>query len=350
MPRPTRVLSTLVGIVAMLGTLLVAGTPAQAAVPNRFGFVLWNGAAVVAGGTTPAATTVAPLGVGLYQVTFPGQAAPGGVVHVTAITNGPRWCQAETWFPSGVNEIAIIRCYRVGGVPDNSGFSAFFTMASGVGASGPYGYVDTQPTGVIISQYNAAGAANLVTPLGVGQWSVKFPNIGSGGPIDGSAQVTAVASVGTRCKIRNWTSIPAQQEVIVFCFNSAGALVNSRFTVSYQQKASLYGAGFPPQYFGYLWNAPPVGPAFTNFNSVLGYGANTLISAGPGLSLVTFRQIGFAPLTVQVTAAGSNSNFCGLNFPWTISGVDLYVRDVSCYTNAGAAVNTGFTVSASSRL
>ncbi|GAA2394268.1 hypothetical protein Cme02nite_08960 [Catellatospora methionotrophica] len=350
MPRPTRVLSTLVGIVAMLGTLLVAGTPAQAAVPNRFGFVLWNGAAVVPGGTYPAATTVVPLAVGRYQVTFPGQGITGGVVHVTAITNGPRWCQAEAWGPSGVNEIAIIRCYRVGGVPDNSGFSAIFTNSSGPGAPGPYGYVDTQPTGTIISQYNAAGAPNVVTPLGVGQWSVKFLNIGSGGPVDGSAQVTAVATVGTRCKIRNWTSTAAQQEVIVFCFNAAGALANSRFTVSYQQKASLYGAGFPPQYFGYLWNAPPVGPAFTNFNSVLGYSANTLISAGPGLSLVTFRQIGFAPLTVQVTAAGSNSNFCGLNFPWTIAGVDLYVRDVSCYTNAGAAVNTGFTISASSRL
>lgn len=349
MLRPTRAISALLGAVALLGTMLVSATPAQAAVPNRFGFVLYNGA-VVAAGTTPAATTVVPLAVGIYQVTFPGQAFSGGVVHVTAISNGPRWCQAQSWAPSGANEVVIIRCYRAGGVLDNSGFSAFFTTSSGPGAGGPYGYVDTQASGAIVSQYNAAGAPNTVTPIAVGQWSVKFPGIGSGGPIDGSVQVTAVATVPTRCKIRNWTSIPAQQEVNVLCFNAAGALVNSRFTVSYQQKTSLYGPAIPPKYFGYLWNNPPVGPPTTNFNSQLGFSANTLTPAGVGLSLVTFPAIGFNPLTVQVTAAGSNANFCGLNFPWTVAGTTLYVRDVSCYTNAGAAINTGFTVSANSRL
>lgn len=350
MPRPTRTISALTGIVALLGMLLGIASPAQAAVPDRFGFALWNGAAVVPAGTFPAASTVIPVGVGIYQVKFAGQAFPGGVVHVTAVSNGPRWCQADNWGPSGADEIAIIRCFRAGGVPDNSGFSAFFTTASGGGAGGPYGYVHTQPTGAIISQYNAVGAPNSVTPLGVGQWSVKFPGIGSGGPIDGSVQVTAAASVPTRCKARNWVSTGAQQEVIVFCFNAGGALVNSRFTVTYQQKTSLYGPAIPPKYFGYLWHVPGAGPATTNFNSVLGFGANTLISAGPGLSLVTFPQIGFLPLNVQVTAVGSNSNFCGMNFPWTVSAPHLYVRDVNCFTNAGAAVSTGFTVTANSRI
>jgi hypothetical protein len=350
MLRPTRALAALAGIVALIGTLLVSATPAQAAVPNRLGFVLWNGAAVVAAGTTPAATTVTPIGVGRYQVKFPGQAITGGVVHVTAISTVPRWCQAETWFPSGADEIAIIACYRVGWAPDNSGFSAFFTHSSGPSAAGPYGYVDSQASGAIISQYNAAGAANLVTPLGVGQWSVKFPAIGSPGNVDGSVQVTAVGTVPTRCKARNWISTPAQQEVIVFCFNPGGGLANSRFTVTYQQKTSLYGAAIPPKYFGYVWNAPPVGPPTTNFNSVLGLGANTIAPAGVGLSLVTFRAIGFLPLNVQVTAVGPNSNFCGLNVPWTVAAPDLYVRDVICWTNGGTRVNTGFTVSANSRI
>lgn len=53
---------------------------AQAAVPDRFGFVLWNGSGPVGSGTWPSPTAVTVLGVGRYQVIFPGQAAAGGVV------------------------------------------------------------------------------------------------------------------------------------------------------------------------------------------------------------------------------------------------------------------------------
>ena len=75
-------LGVLVGVGA---ATLVGVTPAQAAVPDRFGFVLWNGSAVVPSGTVPAATTVLFSPPGRYRITFPGQAAHGGVVHVTAI-------------------------------------------------------------------------------------------------------------------------------------------------------------------------------------------------------------------------------------------------------------------------
>jgi hypothetical protein len=63
--------------------------PAQAAVPDTFGSVLWNGTPVVPSGTAPAATTVAFTPPGHYRITFPGQAAVGGEVHVSAI-NGDR--------------------------------------------------------------------------------------------------------------------------------------------------------------------------------------------------------------------------------------------------------------------
>lgn len=346
-----RLVVPLIGVAAALGV----AAPANAAVPDRKGWVAYNqpAAAVVPAGTWPPATTVVVLAVGRYQVKFPGQGAPNGIVHVTAIHNGPHWCQAEAWFVSGADELVNIRCYRAGGVLDHSSFSAFFTRSSGLGAGGPYGYVDSLPTGVLVSQYNATGAANVSAHLAVGQWQVKFPGLVTGGPVDGSLQATAVqAGTGARCKVATWSSLATGQNVIVMCFNSAGAPFDTRFTLSYQYKTALYGAAIPPKYFGYVWNQPPLGPPTTNFNSVLGLGANTIVVAGPGLWLVTFPRIGFAPDTVQVTAFDATSHFCGLNTFWAHigPGPDTVVRDVNCFTNAGAPVATGFLVSASSVL
>ena len=342
--RRLRLLAGGLAVGALVATALSSGS-AGAAVPDRFGFVLWNGA-VVASGTTPAATTVAVVGTGQYKITFPGAAASGGVVHVTAIHSAPHWCQVNGFGPSGADEVVSISCYRVGGSPDFTGFSAIFSSSSGpASAVGSFGYVNSAPSGALISQYNSAGFANTVIHTGVGQWDVKFPGLGTPGPIDGSLQATAVSSptVPARCKVRSWSSSSSGQVAQVICFNAGGALADTRFTLTYQYQRSLYGGFAPPKYFGYLWNQPVGGPASTNFNSILGSGANTL-TAGT-LSLVTFPSLAVLPDDIQVTAYGSSSDFCGLNFMWTHSGVDTIVRDVNCFTNGGAPSASGFLVS-----
>jgi hypothetical protein len=68
---------------------------------------------------------VIPVGPGRYRVTFAGQAARGGVVHVTAISGSPQWCQVDTFWPSGPDELAQIACYKVGGALVPSGNSNF---------------------------------------------------------------------------------------------------------------------------------------------------------------------------------------------------------------------------------
>ena len=328
-----------------------ADTAAQAAVPDRLGFVLWNGSAPVASGTSPATTTVTVLGVGRYEVLFPGQAAAGGVVHVTAINSAPHWCQVNGFGPSGADEKVLISCHRVGGAPDPSAFSAIFSSSSGPAAGGgAFGYVNSQVTGALVSQYNSAGLANTASHTSTGQWLVKFPGLATPGPVDGSLQATAVSpQVPARCKVAAWSSSGGSQTVKVSCFDAGGAPLDTQFTLTYQYQRSLYGAVMPPKYFGYLWNSPPLGPASTNFNSQVGPGANTISSSGIGLSLVRFPLLGAPPDDVQVTAAGGGSEFCGLNWAWTYSGTDTIVRDVNCFTNAGAPVNTGFLISDNSR-
>lgn len=327
------------------------GGTAQAAVPDRFGFVLWNGAAPVASGTSPAATTVSVIGVGRYEVVFPGQAAAGGVVHVTAINNAPHWCQVDGFGAFGADERVRISCYRVGGALDPSSFSAIFSSSSGPAAgAGRFGYVHSQPSGALISQYNSAGAGNTVTPGGIGQWLVKFPGLATPGPMDGSLQATAVSpQIPARCKVSGWSSSLSGQQVKVACFGAGGAPLDTQFTLTYQYQRSLYGAVAPPKYFGYLWNTPPLGPPSTNFNSQVGSGVNTIASSGLGLSLVQFPKLAAPPDNVEVTAAGGGSEFCGLSWAWTYSGTDLIVRNVNCFTNAGAPIDTGFLISANSR-
>lgn len=348
MRRPLQFLFA--ALLTTAGGVAVAAQPAAAALPDAHGFVLFNGA-VVPSGTWPAATTVAAGPSGVYTIRFPGQAAKGGVVHVTAINAGPRFCQAVKWGASGADEIVIVQCAMPGGVLAATAFSAFFESSSGSpgGINGKFGYVDyNDATGTMIDQYNSAGALNSVSALPGAIYEVKLPGLSTAGPVDGSIQVTAVNSTVARCKVRDWASGPGGQVVHVACLNSTGAPFKTRFTLTYQYNQSLWGAGWPPRYFGYLWFRPPVGPPSTNFNSQVGFGANGLTGAGLGLSLVTFPSIGVLPDNVQATSYGAGTEFCNMLYPWTHTGTNLVVRDVACYNAAGSRVNAGFLISANS--
>ena len=333
-------------LAALAGPLLVlAGfaAPAHAATPDRFGFGMWDGGTAPPATKSPPATTIVPWAVGRYRVTFPGQAARGGVVHVTAIDPHGRWCQAAAFGQAGPDELVFVDCYRPGGVRDWSGFTVVFNSSSGLTPAGLFGYVDVNPAGTVISEYNSSGALNSVGHTGVGVYEVKLPGLGTAGPFDGGLQVTAVGpNVGAHCKVGKWQSTPGAQYAVVLCFDAFGTRFDNRWTLTYQHKRAIYGGLAPPKYFGYVWNAPPVGPAPTNFNSVLGLGFNSLVPAGPGLTMVRFPAIGIRPDDVQVTAFGPGPEYCGMNTPWAVFGNDAVVRDVNCWTPAATPVNTGF--------
>jgi hypothetical protein len=338
-----------VALLALSGVVAV-GSPSVAAVPDRAAFVLFTGGAVTE--AMPAGTTVIPIGVGRWQVRFPGAGIVGGVVHVTAVHDAlsdppGRWCQAEAWGAAGIDELVRVACFAPGGVLDSRpGFSLLFSRSSGViAAAGHYGYIDSTAGGAIISQYNSAGAANGVIHAGVGAYSISFPALGTPGTHDGSMQVTAVnAGVGARCKVAGWGSSPNGQFARLFCHNAAGVAFDTRFTVSYQFRRTLFGPAFPPNRFGYLWNVPPLGPVPTNFNSS---GVLNTLAGGPPYS-VTYPNLGTPLGNVQVTAHGGGANYCNLHSPWVSGGGHLFVR-INCFTNAGTMVPSGFFASYSSR-
>jgi len=318
---------------------------ASAAVPDQFGFVLWNGGAVDPTGTTPPGTSVGVGGVGQYKIDFVGAAAKGGVLHVTAINPAPHWCQVNSFGPSGPDEIATISCYQVGGALDYTDFSAVFGSSTGPIGPGAFGYVNALPGGSLVSQYNSSGAGNSVAHVSTGVWQVKFPGLSTPGPIDGSLQATAISpvTVPARCKIFNWSSSPSGQFAQVNCYDPTGAPFDTQFDLTYQYQRALWGGYGPPKYFGYLWNQPVGGPASTNYNNPLGPGANSM-SPGP-LASVKFYSLAVLPDDLQVTAAGQGSDFCGLDKPWQHFGSDTVAQNVNCFTNAGAPIGSGFLIS-----
>jgi hypothetical protein len=333
-------------ILAAGGVVGVAQS-AQAAVPDRFGFALYSG-----GGLSeqwPDATTVTVLSPpGRWAVTFPGQGIDGGVVHVTGIHdpagNPPgRWCQADDWTPtSNGDEVVNVSCHKPGGQLDPApGFSVTFSHSSGISIPGLYGYIDSSATGAINDQYNSVGVANSVTRTSAGKYTVTFPKLGTPSPYGGGVQVTAVnPDDGARCKVADWFSTPALQELQVQCFDPTGVQSDTRFTVTFQFERSLYGQGPPLKRFGYLWNEPPPGPPATNFN---GSGGPNTLTGGPFEWQVTFPNIALSPGNAQVTAFGQSSDFCSLLIPWFTTPGSSLMAVVDCFTNAGdPSTTSGF--------
>ncbi|MEV0645994.1 hypothetical protein AB0I28_12090 [Phytomonospora sp. NPDC050363] len=336
--------------------LVLANQPAQAAVPDRVGFALWSGGVVSQ--AVPAGTTVSPVVPGRWLVKFPGQGISGGAVHVTAVhdalsaPNG-RFCQAERWgMDTAVppNELVWVACYRTTGVLDPvPGFSVQFSASSGPVGGGLYGYMFNTATCGVASTYNSVGAGNTCFHAGAGLYSITFNGLGTPGPRDGGIQVTAVkAGMPARCQVASWSSGPAGQSFRIMCRNHLGVMTDTAFTATYQFKRSLYGPAFPPSRFGYIHNAPGVGPATTNYNSVTGSNG---MGGGPPVWTIKYYQLATsAPGNSQATAFYTNGDsFCGLHRPWWSAGTDIIV-EVNCFDTAGNPINSAFTSSFSSRV
>jgi hypothetical protein len=340
--------ATVIGVVAGLGAA-TAGT-AQAAVPNKWGFAYVSKPAVAgipdlghqAGSwAAPLHAHTTPGVVGQVFVVFPQLASKNGVVHVTAVNQGPIWCQAQKWGPSGTNEVVAVRCYKVGGAPVFSPFTVLYTSSS----KGPfpagraYGYVHVQPPSGIVATFNSVGAANTVTAGPPGEWIVRMPGLGS--PThSGNVQVTAADPSGAaKCQIAAWASSASGQKFLVRCYNGAATPLKTGWSLSYQRGRSIFGG--QPKLFAYTFNNQPANPGpyapvppAVNFNSA---GGLNKIQNGGGFALVQFPRVGVLPNTIQVSAFKIGAGFCNLNTLWATpaSSAIVLVRDVVCWTPTG---------------
>lgn len=335
----------ILSITALLLSGLAATAPsAQAAVPDRWGFALVDvnsgtPSLTYQAGSWPAGfnVTVSPGSPGQTYVRFPQIASAKGVVHVTAVTDNPIWCQVQKWAPVGPDELAVVQCYKYGGGPVFVPFSIVFAESSGAlsTVSSAFGTVVWNGSG-IASQYNSVGAVNTVTPMGTGAWLVNLPGLGTAS-LAGNVQVTAVDPIKpARCKVGKWGSTPNLQQVVVLCHDVADNPYNTGWTLTYHRARAVTGGLLPPKYFAYTFDNNPANPgpyapapAGVNFNHA---GAvNTVQTAGPGMRLVIFPDVGIKQTNVQVTAVGGGPEYCNLLTKWINHPDDTIVRDVVCY-------------------
>jgi hypothetical protein len=345
--------------------LALAAEVAQASIPDQWGFAFVNKPSVpgipdvnhqAGSWVPPFKVHVTPGGVGQVFVTFPHIAGKGGVVHVTAVSPNPVWCQAQKWVPSGVNEVVAVRCYRPGGAPVFVPFSITFTRSS----KGPippgraFGYVHFEPGAGLVTTFNSAGAANHVAAGGVGVWNVVLPGLGSPAQA-GNVQVTAVnAAKPAKCEVGGWAPKPAQQVFQIRCYNASVAPLATGWTLTYHRGRTVLGT--QPKRFAYTFDNQPLlagpyapAPPTVNFNSASG--VNSVRTAGVGLRLVTFPRVGVLPNNVLVTPFKVGPGFCNLLAPWatSVAAPQVIVRDVACYSGAGKLASRASFVTYASR-
>lgn len=359
-PLRRALLAPLLATALLGGSLVAAGTPAQAAVPDRWGFAFMHNANPPAGtvldttrqwgswkAVAPLAwATVDPIGVGRYRVRFP-LTASFGVAQVTAVHHVPHYCQVATNQPVGADQVIDVACYRQGGAPSPTRFAISYSTSSGpMVPPGGHAYVVADQAGTMLQSYNSVGAFNTVAHVGTGQYEVILPGVGTG-VLDGHVQVTAQhIAAPRRCKVAGWVPVGIGHAVRVHCVDHTNTLVDTGFNLTYQRERAIFGGFNPPSNFAYLFS-PALGGA-SDFNSQ--GGANTIFPGGPGLDRVHFDLVGWRETHVQVTAFGPGPDYCQLQEVWQLFGTTVMVRNVICFNGAGIMTSNPFLISYTSRV
>ncbi|MFF7363629.1 hypothetical protein [Streptomyces sp. NPDC008125] len=354
-PTNRRVRAVLL-IMGMLAALLAAALPtagaAQAAVPDRWGFAYLDNPTPPSGyvpdptrqwgsWTSPSANPVKvdQLGLGSYVAHFPLIGGTGGIAHATAVNSTAHWCQIAAWKQVGTGEDVFVNCYLPSGAPDNSTFTVLYTTSSGAPAtpSGSYGYIYSDTSGAVLTQYNSTSAVNTVSKGSTGIWKAWLPGLGQSS-YAGDFQVTAVdPRQGAHCKVADWAPGATGQTAVVACYDASDAPYDAKWTLSYSYLRAVHGPAFPPKSFGYLWYNGSL-PALTNYNST---GATNTLGGSGAPFVVTLPSVAVPSDTAHATAYGSGPGYCGLYAPWARSGGTVQLP-VNCFGPGGTPVKAPF--------
>ncbi|MGS2640980.1 hypothetical protein [Streptosporangium sp. LJ11] len=213
--------------------------------------------------------------------------------------------------------------------------------ATGAQASVPnrWGFAVVNVTSGIPDVNHQAGSWGVgfnvsVTPGGVGQTFVKFPQIAITG---GVVHVTAISETAYWCQAQNWGPSGTDLVVAVQCYRYGGAPVFTPYSIVFEQSTGVLPA---PQAFGYVhYNGAAIA---TQFNSA--GGVNT-VAGGGGVWTVTLPGLGSSGFAgnLQVTAVNpSQPARCKVG-AWA-PGVGAQAVQVRCHNATNVPLNTGWTL------
>ncbi|MCC8247733.1 hypothetical protein [Saccharothrix luteola] len=178
------------------------------------------------------AGAVTRTGVGRYTADFPGSA--GGAVEVTAVGPALRHCAVT----GRRGQLADLACTAPDGSPADTAFTAAFTVDHNLlddprKPVGDYLVIGDSPSSsapVITAKWASGNAPTTLERLSTGKYKAHFTN----GYIRSTVHVTAHGH-GNHCAVMqlNDYSRADDSHFWIACFDAAGALVNTGFTLIY---------------------------------------------------------------------------------------------------------------------
>jgi hypothetical protein len=196
------------------------------------------------GNSSGAVNAITRSNVGTYTVRLPNLGQTAGHVQVTAYGPGSERCKTSGWGPSGADQFIGVRCFNIFGAPVDTRFTLTYVRDTNVlgnsniccesdgyptmyaWANDPFSASYVPSTFYQFSDFETHDKV-VINRLGVGQYAVhdEFVNFN-----DGNVQVTAYGSGSEQCHVYFWNDSAG---VNVLCFNSAGALADTLFDVSF---------------------------------------------------------------------------------------------------------------------
>lgn len=365
-----RKIAALIGGTAIgVAGAVVAAAPASAAVTSAVVGYVWAYNPSAASYTVPMRTsgghpsysyaknsgggpiTITRSSAGTYQVRFGGLGSlvsgGGGVVHAEAYGPAARFCTVGSWYPSGADLLINVYCFGTTGAREDSYFVVNFVEASRL-PLGPdtvsYLWSDN-PTSSMYTpnswyRYDSSGGTPWVARDATGSYAVKLP-ASVGQTKTTFYQITAYTSAAVVCKVASYL---ADGIVRVHCRNASGALVDSRFTITW----TIYNLlqQIAPTSFATIGDTYPSGgpaPTITWTGDSSLSGSYTVTRISTGRYEVFFPQIIDYSGHAVAYAIGYQHAHCHVQY-WIPSGTADMRIGVACSDPTGTPVNTPFTV------
>ena len=186
-------------------------------------------------------------------------------------------------------------------------------------------------------QYNSSLGINQISRIGVGQYQIDLPGIGTSG---GMAQVSAYNG-NHYCKVVNWTNSDSTQRIRVNCFSANGLPIDGQFILLFykEDRSTVWNDA-------YLWADQPSAGSYTPSPSYQWNSkglTNTVRRLSKGRYQATLPGLNILGGTVLVTGYGAGAERCKVG-GWNLSGSNTVV-DVYCYDVAGNPVDMMYTLS-----
>lgn len=181
-------------------------------------------------------STIHRIGTGRYIVRMPGLGSTHGHVQVVAY-GATAACRVITWNPEPGAMLIRVTCRDIAGAQVDASFDLTFLKSVGLkgfsGTRSAYLWAD-RPTSLSYHpakayRFSTAGTAPTVKRAGPGRYSVTLPGM----PKGGAANVTAYGQGKVRCNLSSIRTTRLPQTIGVRCYDIAGHLADSRFTLGY---------------------------------------------------------------------------------------------------------------------